>query len=372
MQSGEVEKRIFKEQIPFEFDGFVKIKIKIHGKEYTFVFDTGAAISVISNEVAKELNLAPYTTAKVIDSRGEKRVQNLFKIDTVKVGKLAFSNLAFVEADFSKIQCFGQIPFDGILGTNLMKQAVWYINNAKDSITIYNSRENSPIMKDATTIPFKTKFLNNNPFFPITIEGLVDAQEIELDIGSYGYISLNSKQINKNYKGKTFTNLGNSSAGLFGSGNTDSSYFAKVNKMMLGSLQINAEQIISFDSNTKSILGMKFLRNFNILLDWNKKEFVLSKIKDLENVDTIKGFKIGLVENNFIVNEIMLESDAQKKGLLLGDKILRINNTSYQNLNEANKCKLLSDFNNSRESTFKLLIERDKKILELEIDGFKL
>jgi len=101
MKNGEVEQEEFSVQIPFEYRlGLIILKVNISGEEYDFLLDTGAP-NVISNELAKKLEINIVTRQKVGDSQGQKSDLELAKLDKISIGGIHFLNTGAAIADLS-------------------------------------------------------------------------------------------------------------------------------------------------------------------------------------------------------------------------------------------------------------------------------
>lgn len=127
IKAGNVEQKEFKKEIPFvSSDEFILIKVEIEGKQYNFILDTGA-LNVVSEELAKELDIETISKSNGISSTGKPNEIKLAKLPNVKIGGIDFNNTATAIIDFKKQ--FPCLKIDGLIGSNLMKLAVWEVNN---------------------------------------------------------------------------------------------------------------------------------------------------------------------------------------------------------------------------------------------------
>jgi len=157
MKKGAVSQTNFKKEIPFEMRlGVIIIKVSIAGKEYDFLFDTGAPL-IISEKLATHLNAKTKGKGKARDSRGQRVDIEYILLDTLNIGGIDFLKTGAGIIDFSQsntIECLG---FDGIIGANLMRNAIWQINYEKQIITLTNSPDSLSFSSDTLTVPFETK-----------------------------------------------------------------------------------------------------------------------------------------------------------------------------------------------------------------------
>ncbi len=81
-----------------------------HGKEYTFIYDTGA-LTVISNDLLKELNLQPQPDdINIEDAYNRHNKQHEYIIDELKLGNIAFNNATCTNANLDQISNITSAP----------------------------------------------------------------------------------------------------------------------------------------------------------------------------------------------------------------------------------------------------------------------
>ena len=121
------------EKIPVLFiNDLPLISVTINGKDYVFLFDTGAP-TVISTEIYEDLNLKPSKKSNINDSQGNSSKQILTSLPEMKLGKATFSNIGCVVIDFDvpELSCY---KIQGIVGANQMSSAFWKIDYPNETI----------------------------------------------------------------------------------------------------------------------------------------------------------------------------------------------------------------------------------------------
>ena len=125
MKQGKVEQPHFKVEVPFEMKlGLIIIPAKVNGKEYDFILDTGAP-NVITTEAAQELNLVQTSKSKATDSQGKKEDLGFLSLESVEIGGINFKNTGTAVADFSASPTLSCFQSSGLIGSNLMRNAIW-------------------------------------------------------------------------------------------------------------------------------------------------------------------------------------------------------------------------------------------------------
>jgi hypothetical protein len=347
-------------------NNLIIVKVKIKGIEYNFIYDSGAPINVISTELATTLGLKAVANMNIGNSQGTKSKKSYYLIDSMSIADVAFYKQTCIASDLKSTDCiFDNI--DGIIGARLMQKAYWFINNEKNEISLTNTRNNLPQLKNATTIGFKIN--DNSPLIDFEMAGFKH-KKIEFDLGSANGLYLNTTMISErsNFLYDTYS-VGNASKGLDGSGKVDTTFYIKKIGLKFGNLTIPTEQMVKVRSKHSSIIGMEILKNYNLILDWDKKEILFDKIQEANKVViNTAGFRFNKVGNQIQVNEIFANSNAQKAGLQLGDIIKSINSVNYYNLNSAEQCSLLNTPIKEEIETFHLVFERNGKEITLDFN----
>jgi len=368
LKSGKIEFKNVLVEIPFEYRlGLPIIQVNINGNNYDFLFDTGA-INVISSELAGELNLKSASHIIVRDSQGAKSVLKNTKLDSLKIGDARFYNIKAIVADLNKSTDISCLHIDGIIGSDLMKMAIWQIDFEKQIISITNNKELLQIDVNAQIIPFRSNSAGKQ-LVDIIINNITE-KNITFDTGSNGGITCSKKtytkllkedsQLNKNY------GFGSNTSGIYGQEKLDSIFYIIPSTCKMGDLNIN-NQIIEFKEIGSRTIGTEFLKNYTVIIDWHCKEITLIEKNKVEiNSDYSFGFKVSLESNKIYVKYIINNSSVAQQGLKLGDQIIEINSTDYREVSKDDYCTILSNgvFTNSDILSVKVLKD-DKEI------GFK-
>ena len=86
LKKGSVAQKNFKEQISFESRaGLIVVKVNINGKEYNFIYDSGAT-NCVTKELAAALHLKPVVGQTATDSEGKKGGIQFAMINEIKLG----------------------------------------------------------------------------------------------------------------------------------------------------------------------------------------------------------------------------------------------------------------------------------------------
>ena len=329
-KKGEVEQEKFKVVIPFEYRfGLVFLKVEIKGNDYDFLFDTGAP-NLLSKKLAEKLNLTLKITGELSDSQGESSTLNLLNIDSISIGGIDFLNTGAVIADLSEPNEISCLKMDGIIGANLMRKAIWEIDYENQKITITNSIDSLEIPSDSKNVHFDQS-LQGSPYINLNINGKL-IKDILIDLGSNGDFKLSNKLLRKLQRQESFPRTtfayGSESSGLYGRGSNDTTRFAKVSNISLGDIDLN-NQIIEF-REVNSKIGTNFFKNYKVILNWDAKEIIMTKINEYDNTKLKTfGFKPVVEGDKIFIGYIHNKSSAAAAGLELGDQITEVNGKDY-------------------------------------------
>jgi Aspartyl protease len=369
LKKGSVEQKEFKTEIPFEMRlGLVIIPVTINGKTYEFLVDTGAP-NVCSKELAAELKLKTKVTQTTGDSQGVKE-----KLDFVVVPEMYLSGICFKEtgaavADLKQSDVIACLNIDGIIGANLMKEAIWEFDYERKVITISDKKSSFSITENAIHLPF-TPALSSTPKVTITYNGVED-KNVTFDTGSNGLFTTSKSTLKKIEEKKPpvkkATSFGSSGSGLYGAAKTDTSYMILIDSTQIGGLYIE-NNAISIENGAR-LVGTKFLKNFRVIIDWNMKEILLIPVKPFVN-NTFEsfGFSPFISENKLIINELYVNSEASEKGIKIGTQILEVDGIDYRTCTADQFCTIINKGivpEEKKSITLLVLTDGEEKTIEL-------
>lgn len=342
MKQGEVEQKNFKVEVPFEIKlGLIIIPAKVNGKEYDFILDTGAP-NVITTEAAQELKLVQTSRSKATDSQGKKEEIGFLTLESVEIGGINFKNTGTAVADFSASPTLSCFQSSGLIGSNLMRNAIWQFDFESNTIIIASSRDSLNIPPNATKISFETA-VSGTPKLDLLIGKLKD-ENVLLDLGSNGGYTTTDEMYTKLQHDKDLISAvkanGSASAGLFGSG-SGHEYLIQVSSFSLDTLTFENQQI-TCKSADKKLLGTEFFQNFNLTIDWFTNEIFL--VQNAESVNlAYNGFGFATIfrENKLMIDYLLDHESAKNAGLKLGDQLIKFDDFDVENISIDSYCELL-------------------------------
>jgi len=340
--------------IPFELiDGKIIVSVNIKNNPHNFIFDSGA-FTIISSELKDQLSEKRSTFIfEGADANNAKSKMEVFSTDHLKISDLDIKNVNFSFADISWMSGRACKKISGIFGANMMKGKIWRIDFKDKMITVFDKQQK--LANNFATIPFSEENFTNVP----RLRAKIRNQNIEFifDTGSGMGFTIN-KELYDQIKDKdflVFEGLLSQSLNSIVKGQRQVDVMdIEINNTKLGN------QIIDSSSDSPNLIGIRFIENYLVDLDFiNKKITLANTEKSLEYQSF--GIAFAPINNSLvIVNKLEIP---QLSGLQLTDKIIKINNTDVSKMSGEAFCGIKKILDNSQT----IVIENEShKIFTLE------
>jgi len=372
-KSSKLNPEVYVKEIPFNFEyGIPIIKATIKNKEYNFLFDTGMP-TALSENIIKDFDLSSVRSTIGSDVNGNKQRENYVILDHINIGGIDFKNIETLTVDLNSGFEIGCLNLDGVIGNNLIKNAVWEIDYVRNVIRLTNDIDNFEIPNDAKKIRFKYNSRRNQYTPKVDIEiNNKKSKNVFFDTGSNSGIKMPLKQYEKLLDpNQSVEYYGNSSAALYGKGKYIKYIDSKIKNIEIDGLKLQNEIVTFYDNS--SLIGNKFLKNFRIILNYERSEIYM--IRQKESIYTFVknfGFHPSVNNNKAIVQIIFKNSVAKKKGLQLGDELLSVNSMNIPKLLSEDACSFIFDNPYSELDSISLTFARDGKeyLIDLEKETY--
>lgn len=348
LTNGQVEQANFNEIIPFENNRnwiIIEARINNSSKIYKFMFDSGA-VTVISPQLAKELNLETKVESSVGSATDVRKVTPFTKLDQVEIGGIHFQNIGTAIMDFNTspdLGCLGR-EIDGLIGANLMKFAIWQIDFEKKTLQFTDDESNISIGEKRFEIPFTHKG-QATPKLQFSVFG--KKVKASLDTGKTGSIGLK--------RSKTFQNVdfehdsipaikgyGITASGIFGTV-TDTTYKVLIEDFKLGTLELDTT-FINFAKRSSNLVGNGFLKNFKVTINWKTNKLILEPTqKRPKSIFFSDGWGYTLAENKLEVVFYYKNSPVERAKIPFGSQILKVGDQSFEQVSMDDYCKIRKD-----------------------------
>jgi len=334
------------------------VPVTIHGKKYRFLFDTGAPLS-ISNQLQKDYTFKIVSRGNIVDSDHNRTKVNWAQVDSIKIGDVMFMNQTAFIGDFDANPILSCLEIDGIIGSNLIKQCNWTIDQEHKSLRLYSNID-MDAFKESITIPFQTDY-QYNIFIDLNF-GKAIVRNILLDFGSNGSISLNNdiftRLEERGIISESYFEKGVHQSGIIGD-------TVNLNRRITFTDSVSINHIslkkVMLRTGKTSLVGNDFLSRFSVTIDWVNKNLYLVENGNIPNSNHDAGFRLVYSSNEGIyVQSVTEKSNAYKKGVRSNMKVLKIDSLDFEN--GSNFCDYVN--HELRDNIFLQLIDSDGQTLD--------
>lgn len=369
LKQGNVLEKNFKTTIPFEYRiGHIVIKVQIQGETYDFILDTGAP-NVLSKELNAKLGMLPLGSVDVGDIYGDTQKLEYTKINKIKIGGVNFLETVAVISDFNSVTSFPCLDVDGLIGSNLMRHAVWDFDFKKQIITITDDENNLNIPANYKESKFYIGYAGH-PSITTKVNGMKVLNNT-IDFGSIRGIVLPlkvfEKQKNKKIK-KWVKSYGEGSTGIYGAKKNITTYNSKIDEIRIGNLILN-NRIAHTESQLDNLLGLAFFKNYRVILNWKIKRIKMIEVNPFKDELYLNyGFSYSY-KNSLIYVSALTENSNAAKYLKIGDQIIAVNEKKYLDVPQNEWCNILEKglfHENKNKISISIIRNGEKMVFQLE------
>lgn len=328
-QGGTINKDFF-EVLPYENNNDkIIVNAEINGKKRRFLWDTGST-TIISEGLFRELKSKVIQKQLVLDIFKNKDTLVVVSLNELKLGSVIFNSIPASVMKFSQ-DWFKCLNVEGIIGSNMLRNSIVQISSKDNTITITDNQKKITLNKNSASKMKLDK--SSNPFIQIVTNEI--PLEVLFDSGNNAFFSLSNGLFNNIVKGEKnnpfeiiSTGIGSNAFGLLGSENNTERYrlnvpLLKINKGKF----VNA--IVETSNTIQSNIGAELLKYGIVTLDYLNKKFYFEPFESEVNLKEKKWPISPTVANGQLAVGVIW---GELKGQInLGDKIISIDSTNYEN-----------------------------------------
>jgi len=347
-------------------NNLIIVPLEINGKEYNFLFDTGAPTS-ISFEIQEEFDFKKVSQGTIRDTDRNKRKVNYVRVDQMRMGGLDFENFTAFVADFDANAVLACLDIDGIVGSNMMYKYNWLIDRKEKKMLVTNNALTYNKDEDFI-IPFKADQQYNMKI--VAKIGRASVTNISVDYGSNGSLTLPTnayhKVKNAGIIDSAYTLIGSQQSGLFGKALEFKRELGSTDSLLLGDLELPT---VGVKQGNSALLGTKILFNYKVGLDWQNRRVILQSYEEQKFSLETFGIIFGKDSEGKLIQLACVENgDAYQKGLRNGYRIIEINDLNTEG--ESGFCQFIELVNQSPKYLKITYLDSTKQEIEVEIDKF--
>ncbi len=359
----------FLSEVPFNFDfGVPIIKVTIDGNEYDFLFDTGMPTAV-SKSISEKLKLKNSRIGSGKDVLGNAHQENFVVVNRTEVGGVGFDDVEALTLDFSSSIELGCLKLDGVIGNNIIKEAVWEIDYERKVIRLTDDIANFEMPENASEIKFKTNAKRG--YFSPNIDVVVNNKKrkgVKFDTGSSGGVRLPLAYFSSVIDStKSVEYYGKATVSVYGDGQNKRFVDSKVKTLEIGDLELQSYHV-TFHENAPTVGNLLF-KDFKLIINYEDSKMYLIEQKELENEKLENfGFQTRVIDQKAFVSIVYKNSEAEKLGLQLGDEILSLNGIKLTDLISKDVCFYLQNNPLKSNETVDIVYVREGKEYSLQLE----
>ena len=344
------------ESVPiiYQRDNIPFVKVVIDGKEYLFLFDTGASGCFIFSEIAGNANIE--STLPIEDAGGkEKNANVVFK--NIRIGKSLFNNIVCLVANTERLANLGCVNIDGVIGTSLIKLCNWKLDPTNQMISFSKSSFKKEINSTECNIEFTDSRL---PLVQLSYDQI--GFYALIDSGFSGYFQSNDEVLWKSKKYKKLKRKEGFGQYALAAFSIQNSY---VSNLKIDSLKTQSGFITNIPAticSCKPTIGSALLKRNVFVYNFLEKKMILTPVNYDTTLTNIFDIGFGLNDSNqLVINFVWENRETKKAGFRIGQQVLKIDNNETGKLSNADFCDLKKSLQSKYELKVTLLFGEKMK-----------
>ena len=306
-----------------------------------FILDSGAPMT-ISDEVGSRFGGEVAGQVKTIAIDATIIENDIVPLELLSLGSATFRDVGAIQGFLAADNPLSCISSNGLIGANLMKNAVWQIDYDNGRITIASSVEGLEHIDSAVALEF-TGAAEVSPSPIITIGAGDGELTFLLDTGSDGGLTVNPADLEAlglavDADGPAYDVLASGSAGTY-----DARMLYSAVDLQLGALALADYPVATIDTLQKGQgnIGNGFLRDFVLTIDWPEGLLYLDPVAEDRVPPVPFAAAIGWDGQRIIVGNLIDRSDVATAGLKLGQPISAIDGTDVSTATREQFCSYM-------------------------------
>lgn len=314
------------EELPYEsVNGKLFVHAGLGGKEYKFLFDTGAPMA-ISKELAATLNAAVVQRNLIKDVNGATDSASVIRLEHIQLGTLDFTGIPAVTYFPEFFKCLG---IEGVVGSNLLRNSIVRIDSQRHVI-VFTDQPGKLGLNKKHSVPLITNTSDqSDPIVRVTLNGKVTV-DLGFDTGDNGFLRMPEELMHRLDQWKAYeiltTGYGASQMGEMGVEQNADKYRIRFPMLSIGDARFTN---VVAETNKQGIPGLgSDLLNYGIVtLDFINGRFYMdakTKVTDLQQKQW--PFQPAFINEQLVVGVVW---GAAVCDMQPGDQIVAINNTDF-------------------------------------------
>lgn len=362
---GTVEPTQFLSEIRFDFQqNHIYFKAKINGVEGTFIFDNGFTITGLDDDFAARCGIVADSSITLADANEAEAQGQTGSAGLIQIAEVNFRDTRVAIIDTDGLPACQRV--DGFIGSSVINKANWKIDFEQKRLQ-FSSR---PFFDAGLRCSYSVS-RSNRHFIEFKYEGV--PFWVHIDLGSSGELELNKAAFTPIFAGlPAQMNVGASSLALFGLNAVDTFYtLNRPFKFGYDKYQITNSPRIELQRDVEyARLGLGYLHQFNLIINSDAKEYILSPNKLLSSIREEKDYGVVFypVEGQQRLVRLSACENVARLGLTLGEVVEKVDGQAVDSLGDWCAIKTYIRSKANRGETLRLKIRGRKEECVLQPD----
>ena len=328
---------------------FVDLAIGPEGATRRFLVDTGAGMTAVSIELARELDVAHGEKLEVVGLGGGTEARAA-KLPPLRIGSFTLSDVHGLVLDLDELRAGLGADLDGILGFSALARYAVTFDFARGQIELAQNAEARAPGSGGTRVPFE--MVGGQVILPVRVDG---GPESSFLVDSGAWRTFLPPEIGARLDAPADRRLpGIPSSGA--DGRPIEAEAVRVRSLRVGDVEVerpivlvpaSAEQggseVWSLVTRARGVLGVDFLGRFRVTIDFPRQEVTLERVAGTTLVESETSFMgpgvvLGAAAagsgDGARVRRVLANSPAAKAGVRVGDRVTTIDGAPTAGLSE--------------------------------------
>ncbi|MGC8784159.1 MAG: aspartyl protease family protein [Armatimonadota bacterium] len=343
------------------------VEVKLNGRDYLMMLDTGAGITVIDQPIAEALHLPLGESMNVLGASGQ-GAASVTRLASLQIGSVQLRDVQVAVTDLGLIRLIGGSRFAGIIGFNVLNRFRVTIDYHRRTLTLEESGGALP-----PGWAKQVSFMGATPILEAEIE---DIGKVPMLLDTGAAMSILPVESAQQWQPLRPVSLG-LTLGVGGAGNIPQA--ARAGSVKVAGATIRRVTLMFSSPAPKGapvqilseagfgLLGNNLLRHFRLTIDYPRRTVVLQRMPrpaPLDDAATV-GIVLDLTAESVKVAGTIPLSSAWEAGIERGDEVLAVNGRSTRGVRPSEVQKWLT----GEEGTFKrVLLQRGARRREVRLE----
>lgn len=336
------------------------VQVKLNGREYLMMLDTGAGITVVDQPVAEALRLPPGDSMNVLGASGQGSA-SVTRLSSLQIGNVHLRDVQVAVTDLGLIRLIGGSRFGGILGFNVLSRFRVTVDYHRRTLTL--ERPGGKLPPGRAII---AQFPGATPMLGVEVE---DIGKVPMLLDTGAAMSILPVEAGQQWQPFRSASLG-LTLGVGGMGNVPRAARASTVRLagetvrgvmlMYSPPAVQGAPVQILSEAGFGLLGNNLLRHFRLTIDYPMRTVVLHRLPKPAPLDDIAtaGIVLDLTAESAKVAGVTPLSSAWEAGVERGDEVLAVDGRSTKGIAPSEVQKWLT----GEEGTFKrILLQRGMK-----------